>query len=255
MMPVRRLDRSNSSKRGWSSSAMNMVGTPYSEVQRSAWIVSSTASGSKASAGNDHAGAVGRAGQRGQHTAEGVIQRHRGAHAVVLGQSELLGREEGVVEDVVVRQRGALGGARGAGGVLDVDGSSNWSAASRSAKLGSVDVLATGKQRSQSSSSTSACAAPDSGADFLEHRHVVGLAEAARQQQQADAGLLQGVLQLGGLVGGVDVDQDGANARSGVLEHDPLIAIGRPDADAVALLDAVREQPARAARGQLPQLW
>ena len=28
MMPVRRLDRSNVSKSGWLSSAMNMVGTP-----------------------------------------------------------------------------------------------------------------------------------------------------------------------------------------------------------------------------------
>ena len=28
MIPVRRLDRSNSEKRGWSSSAMNIVGTP-----------------------------------------------------------------------------------------------------------------------------------------------------------------------------------------------------------------------------------
>ena len=28
MIPVRRLERSNSGKRGWSSSAMNIVGTP-----------------------------------------------------------------------------------------------------------------------------------------------------------------------------------------------------------------------------------
>jgi len=51
MMPVRSVDRSNSEKRGWSSSAMNMVGTPYNAVQRSSCTVCSTASGSKASAG------------------------------------------------------------------------------------------------------------------------------------------------------------------------------------------------------------
>ena len=51
MMPVRRLDRSNSANRGWSSWAMNIVGTPYSAVQRSACTVCSTASGSKASDG------------------------------------------------------------------------------------------------------------------------------------------------------------------------------------------------------------
>ncbi len=51
MMPVRKVDRSNSLKRGWSSSAMNMVGTPCSPVQRSACTVSSTVSGSKPSFG------------------------------------------------------------------------------------------------------------------------------------------------------------------------------------------------------------
>ncbi len=35
MMPVRSDDRSNSAKRGWPSSAMNIVGTPCSAVQRS----------------------------------------------------------------------------------------------------------------------------------------------------------------------------------------------------------------------------
>ena len=49
--PVRSEERSNSAKRGCSSSAMNIVGTPYSDVHRSAATVSSTASGSKASPG------------------------------------------------------------------------------------------------------------------------------------------------------------------------------------------------------------
>ncbi len=49
MMPVRSDDRSNSPNLGCSSSAMNMVGTPCSAVQRSAATVSSTASGSNPS--------------------------------------------------------------------------------------------------------------------------------------------------------------------------------------------------------------
>ena len=49
--PVRRLERSNRSNSGWASSAMNIVGTPYSAVQRSASIVSRTWVGSNASAG------------------------------------------------------------------------------------------------------------------------------------------------------------------------------------------------------------
>ena len=51
MMPVRRLLRSNSAKRGWSSSAMNMVGTPCRPVQRSACTVSNTVRASKPSFG------------------------------------------------------------------------------------------------------------------------------------------------------------------------------------------------------------
>ena len=52
MMPVRSDFRSNFSKSGWSSSAMNMVGTPCSAVQRSSATVSSVTSGSKPSPGN-----------------------------------------------------------------------------------------------------------------------------------------------------------------------------------------------------------
>ncbi|MNY38613.1 hypothetical protein D3C86_1732510 [compost metagenome] len=51
MIPVRRLDRSNSKRCGWSSMAMNMVGTPYSAVARSLATVSRVSSGSKASFG------------------------------------------------------------------------------------------------------------------------------------------------------------------------------------------------------------
>jgi len=49
--PVRRLDRSKSANPGCASSAMNIVGTPYSTVQRSCSIASSVAPGSKDGAG------------------------------------------------------------------------------------------------------------------------------------------------------------------------------------------------------------
>jgi|GEM_PF-1702367 len=51
MMPVRRLARSKVANSGQASSAMNIVGTPYSEVQRSSWTARRVASGSKAGAG------------------------------------------------------------------------------------------------------------------------------------------------------------------------------------------------------------
>ncbi len=52
MIPVRRLDRSNSPNRGWPSSAMNMVGTPYREVHRSACTAARVATRSNPGAGS-----------------------------------------------------------------------------------------------------------------------------------------------------------------------------------------------------------
>ena len=52
MMPVRRRDRSKRSNSGWSSSAMNIVGTPCSAVQRSSDTAASVAPASKTSPGN-----------------------------------------------------------------------------------------------------------------------------------------------------------------------------------------------------------
>src|SRR5262249_41097967 len=45
MMPVRSDEQSKRSQSGSSSTARNIVGTPYSAVQRSAWTASSTARG------------------------------------------------------------------------------------------------------------------------------------------------------------------------------------------------------------------
>src|SRR5438093_112079 len=119
---------------------MNIVGTPYSDVQRSAWTVSSTLSGSKHSAGTT-------------------------MHAPVLQQGE-----------------------------------------------------------------------------------VVGLAEALGHQEQFHARLIERVFEFRRLVGRVDVDEDRADAGRGVLHDDPLVAVRRPDADALALGDAEVEQRA----GELP---
>ena len=83
IMPVRRQDRSNLAKSGWSSSAMNMVGTPCSAVQRSSATVSQRRERVEALAGEHHRGAVGHAGQIADHHAETMIERHRDAQPVV----------------------------------------------------------------------------------------------------------------------------------------------------------------------------
>ena len=51
MIPVRNEERSCSAKVGWFCIAMNIVGTPYTPVQRSASIVRRVISGSKPGAG------------------------------------------------------------------------------------------------------------------------------------------------------------------------------------------------------------
>jgi hypothetical protein len=51
IMPVRSGPRSNLAKSGWSISAMNIVGTPYTAVHRSSAIALRVASGSKPSLG------------------------------------------------------------------------------------------------------------------------------------------------------------------------------------------------------------
>ena len=51
MIPVRSDERSKRPNSGWSSSAMNIVGTPYTAVQRSSLIASRVTPGSKPGAG------------------------------------------------------------------------------------------------------------------------------------------------------------------------------------------------------------
>jgi hypothetical protein len=51
MIPVRSEERSNDANSGWPSSAMNIVGTPCSAVQRSSATAASVARGSKTGAG------------------------------------------------------------------------------------------------------------------------------------------------------------------------------------------------------------
>src|SRR5262249_47908782 len=56
--------------------------------------------------------------------------------------------------------------------------------------------------------------------------------------QRLAADLVECVFELGQPVGRVDVDEDEASLRGGELRHRPLGVVGRPDADAVAGLEA-----------------
>ena len=198
----------------------------------------------------DHGRSVGGAGQVAQDHAEAVVQRHRDTDPVGLGVAAALADEVAVVEDVVVRQGGALGEPGGAGGVLDVDGV---------VELEQGLALAQPLDRHPASPRAQLVPAHRPGRDvaaqhhpprkggevaghLVEHVQVVGLAEAGGQDQGRHPGLAEGIGQLGGPVGRVDVDQHGPDLGGGVLEDRPLGVVRRPDPDPLATLDPQRQQ-------------
>ena len=242
---------------------MNIVGTPCRPVQRSASTVSSVASGSKPSGGADHAGAVGDAGQIAQHHAEAMIIGHRNAKPVRRRQPHRLADEITVVDDVVMRQRRALGRARRAGSELDVDRIVELQPL---AQRGEIGKLRAGRRRGDIGEIQHACglfdAEPDDGLEVrqpgrrqgarrggvdlgrqsAQAGEIVVALESGAENQRLAADLAEGVFGLVTAVGGIDVDQDQACLRGGELGEDPLAVVGRPDADALARLEAKREQ-------------
>ncbi len=91
-------------------------------------------------------------------------------------------------------------------------------------------------------------------AHIVEHRRVVGALERRRREHRAHRRLVQRVLQLVGPVCGIDVDQDRADLRGGVLDHRPLRAVRRPDPDAVPRLGAAFDQRGGDPAGRLEEL-
>ena len=65
--------------------------------------------GLEGSAGEDHGGTVRHAAEHAHHHAEAMVERHRDAQAILGRESHALGAEETVVENIEVRQGGALG--------------------------------------------------------------------------------------------------------------------------------------------------
>ncbi len=65
---------------------------------------------------------MGHTAKVGHDHAKAVVERHRDDQPVALIEVHAFGDEIAIVEDVVVRQRGAFGSTGSAGGKLDVDG-------------------------------------------------------------------------------------------------------------------------------------
>ena len=77
--------------------------------------------GIEAFAGKHHCRALRHAAQHPHNHAEAVVERHRNAQRIPLGQPDTVGNEPRVVDDVAVGERGALGRTGSAGGELDID--------------------------------------------------------------------------------------------------------------------------------------
>ena len=238
MIPVRNVDRSWSAKPGVFCIAMNIVGTPYTAVQRSSWIVCRVIAGSKPGAGITIVAPWRGAAEVAHHHPEAVVERHRDAQPVLVGEVDQLGDEVAVVEDVAVAQGRALGEAGGAGRVLDVD-----RVVLAEQVLGEVLL----QREKRDAGVAHVVVGPLRAADvddlldrglvdhLVDHRAVVAGLERRGRDQQPHPGLVQDVGQLVGAVRRVDVDQDRSDLGGGVLGDRPCGAVGRPDPDPVTL--------------------
>ena len=209
----------------------------------------------KCLARDHHARTVRRAGKVPQHHPKAVVERNGDADPIALGQIQTFSREETVVQDVVVRQGGALREAGRSRCVLDVDRIVELKCLFSFLKIGRADSGATVEQL------------PPRGfqldrrldrrttrSDLFDHVGVVGLAEASRVNDDSAARLVERVFQLVHAVRRIDIHEDRPDLGGRVLNDDPLVAVGRPDTNSVALVDAQSHEAPRAFLDLLPEL-
>ena len=205
---------------------MNIVGTPYSEVQRSSCTARSVAAGSKRRRRDHHAGAVRGGREVAHHHAEAVVEGHRQADPVLLGVADQLADEVAVVEDVVVAESVAPLGKPVVPEVYwMLIGSSAPSAAIRSRQPLGVDAAP--PRRPGRPSSPRRCrrrrSAPGTRrAPARPSRGSPSVLCATALTSSRMPGLVDDVGQLVAAVGRVDVDQDRADLGRGVLHQHPL---------------------------------
>ncbi len=214
--------------------------------------------------GIDDGGAVRQTRQVAQHHAEAVVQRHRNAQPVFGGELHRLTNKETVVQDVAVRERGALGKTGGAAGELDVDG---FVRVQRCRGLGDRRVvgaaagdpvgkaqhagfigLAQMHHQFEIGQTRGAQFARRAGIqlrrEFTQHGEVVAGLERGHGDQRLARHLVERVLHLGGAIGRVDVHQNQADLGRRQLHQHPFHAVVRPDAHAVALAQTAAQQGA-----------
>ena len=181
------------------------------------------------------------------HHAEAVIERHRQADAVGVGVVEQPSDQIAVVADIAVTECRPFGKTRCARGVLDIDRIVGRQRARDLIDLGQFDGGRLGEhglpsRRVEQQYLTQSRTAR---ARLREHRRVLRILEMVGGQHDAHPRLVQRVLEFGLPVGGVDVDQDRADLRCGVLHDRPFGSVRRPQPDAVAHPHADPQQTGR----------
>ena len=210
-----------------------------------------------------HGRAMRDASQVAQHHAETVVQGHGNAQAVAFRQAHGYTDEKAVVQDIVVRQGGALRRARGAGRELNVDGVVKLQGSADVCQVRQVGVRDAFHHRievmhawrggraqaddvAQLRQAGRLQGARARTGDLRHHvlhdGQVIAGLEAGRQDQRAALHLVKHVFEFRTPVGGVDVDHDQTGFRRGELGQYPFGTVLRPDADPVARLQAQLQQ-------------
>ena len=220
----------------------------------------------KTLAGIDHGRAERHRGEIAHHHAEAMIQRHRNADAVLFGQAHGAADEIAVVENIVMRQRDALGRAGGAAGELDIDGIVELQRSGQFRQRLAVpraahprDVLErdrAGRWRPADLDHRAQLRQPRRlqfarrrfgklGQQRVQHLHVVRGLERGRGHDRGAADLCQGEFEFAEAIGRVDGDEDDAGLGGGKLRQRPFRPVERPDADPRAAFQPEREKAGR----------
>ena len=186
----------------------------------------------------------GRAGiQRGHGADDATIaveQGHRNHNLVLLGIVESLREKLPVVDDVVMGEQHALGQSSSAAGVLDV-GHVVRGDVIRQTALGVEQRRPLGRIKVDGVLEREIKPVTRAAQNLL----VIGSLVLVPKEESLHARALQSELKFVGAVRGIHVDQRRSGPCAAHVHHDPLDAVGGPEAHAVATADAQRPEPAR----------
>ena len=208
---------------------------------------------------DDHAGPVVDAGRDPQHAAEAVEERHGQADAVLVGEALVAADPVAVEAHAHMGQHDALGEARGAGGILHVDGVPGVQAVLPGLILGIIGHDGHGQNlghgihaamllRAQETDAPQMRQAREAepvaalvaqlGGQSVERVDVIMVAQAVHDEDVLALRLVEQVFELVFAIVGVDRDQDGPDLGRGELQGHPVGHVAGPDGHLFPFLHA-----------------